>query len=198
MTKKDRSDSPHRRSLRLPGYDYGQAGAYFITVCAFERRMLFGQISNDLVILNESGKIVENEWLKSAEIRPNIQPGDFVVMPNHFHVIVFLIDSAVDILQGDFRKASVEKALDRTERFGRPVAGSVPTLVRAFKSASTRSINQTMQTPGRKIWQRNYHEHVIRDETDWRRIAEYVADNPRRWAEDSLNPDCRSSIRGAD
>jgi REP element-mobilizing transposase RayT len=170
----------HRRSIRLQAYDYSQAGAYFVTICGQDRVCLFGDIDSGEMILNESGRLVRDEWLKTFEIRTEIQSGEFVVMPNHFHGIL-IIDA--DICRGTARRAPT------AERFGRPISGSLPTIVRAFKSAVTKRINEIRKSPGIPVWQRNYYEHVIRNEDDYRKIAEYIADNPRRWEEDTLHPD---------
>ncbi|MCK9202147.1 MAG: transposase [Gallionella sp.] len=202
-------DSRHRHSIRLQGYDYSQAGAYFITVCAQDRKCLFGDIADGEMALNGYGCAVQNEWIKTAEIRSGIQLGEFVVMPNHFHGILIIDD---DLRRGTACRALVDDEVRRegmarpegtkgicagsrtarrapTERFGQSMPGSLPTIVRAFKSAVTKHINGIRQSPGVSIWQRNYYEHVIRNEADYRQIAEYIIDNPRRWEEDVLHPD---------
>lgn len=174
----------HRRSIRLQGYDYAQAGAYFVTICANNRECLFGEIAGDATVLNAFGHVVADEWLFSAEIRQEIELGEFVVMPNHFHGIVAITDRERNAEgRGTARRAPT------VECFGKPVAGSLPTIVRSFKSAVTKRINEISQSPGVPVWQRSYYEHIIRDEADYARIAEYIADNPRRWAEDALHPD---------
>jgi REP element-mobilizing transposase RayT len=171
-----RHDSRHRRSIRLQGYDYSQAGAYFVTICVQDRKCLFGDMANGEMALNDYGRAVQDEWLKTAEIRSGIQLGEFVVMPNHFHGILIIT-----------RRGTACRA--PTERFGQPMAGSLPTIVRAFKSAVTKRINEIRLLPNDSIWQRNYYEHVIRNEADYRQIAEYIIDNPRRWEADVLHPD---------
>lgn len=87
----DQPDGRHRRSIRLKGYDYSQAGAYFVTICAYRRECLLGEIENGLMRLNEFGEIVASEWIRSAEVRAEIECGEFVVMPNHFHGIVRIV-----------------------------------------------------------------------------------------------------------
>jgi REP element-mobilizing transposase RayT len=169
---------PATHSVRLQNYDYSQAGAYFVTVCAQNRKCLFGDIANDDMVLNDYGRAVRDEWIKTAEIRSEIQLGEFVVMPNHFHGIL--------IIGNDIRRGTACRA--PTERFGKPISGSLPSIVRAFKSAVTKRINEIRRSPGVAIWQRNYYEHVIRNEMDYRQIAEYIIDNPRRWEEDALHP----------
>jgi len=188
-----RIDARHRRSIRLQGYDYSQAGAYFVTICTQGRACLFGGIENDAMTLNEYGCVVRDEWLKTAEVRAEIQVGEFVVMPNHFHGIVIIDSGMVVMGRGTARRALTEYTARRAptmERFGQPISGSLPTIIRAFKSAVTKRINEIRQLPGIQVWQRNYYEHVIRNEADYGQIAEYIFDNPRRWEEDALHPGC--------
>ena len=182
----------HRRSIRLQGCDYSQAGAYFVTISIQGRACLFGDIENGEMVLNEYGCAVRDEWLKTAEIRAEIQTGEFVVMPNHIHGILVIGMGTAVMGSGTARRARTEYTARRaptTERFGQPIAGSLPTIVRAFKSAATKRINEIRQSPGVPVWQRNYYEHVIRNDTDYRQIAEYISDNPRLWEEDTLHPD---------
>ena len=175
------SDLHHRHSIRLKGYDYSQAGAYFVTICVHERECLFGEIVDGAMQVNEFGRITAEEWTRTAEIRKEIELGDFVVMPNHFHGI--LIFPASPSRKGTTRHAPM------IEQFGKPVAGSLPTIVRAFKSAVTKRINIFRETPGYPVWQRDYYEHIIRNDADSCRITDYIATNPQRWAEDTLHPD---------
>jgi REP element-mobilizing transposase RayT len=181
---------PRRHHIRLRTYDYSQAGAYFVTVCAHDRACLFGDIENGVMVSNEYGRAVMGEWLNTAAIRADIRAGECVVMPNHFHGIVI-------IETGTARRAPTGGCNAPAERFGQPVSGSLPTIVRAFKSAVTRRINEIRQSPGVPVWQRNYYEHVIRNEDDYRQIAEYIADNSHRWEEDTLHPDHAGTARRA-
>ena len=167
----------HRRSIRLRGYDYSQAGAYFVTICTQNRECLFGEIVDGEMRLNEAGRTGVNEWLKTAEIRDEIELDEWVVMPNHFHGIVVIANG-----RGTARRAPT------VERFGQPVSGSIPTIVRSFKSAATKRINELRQTPGAKLWQRNYWEHIIRDESELGHIREYIRNNPAQWELDKLHP----------
>ncbi|MBM4462172.1 MAG: transposase [Chloroflexi bacterium] len=169
----------HRRSIRLKNYDYSQAGAYFITVCTQGRECLFGGIADGEVRMNEYGEIVHQEWLQAAILRPSVELDAFVVMPNHVHGIVVLRDGG----RGTLQRAPT------LERFGKPTSSSIPTIVRLFKSVSTRRINATRQTPGAAVWQRNYYEHVIRNENELKEIREYIMNNPLKWELDEENPD---------
>jgi len=169
----------HRRSIRLPGYDYTAAGAYFITICTQGRECLFGQVMDGDMRLNALGEIVRAEWEKSAALRAEIELGPYAVMPNHFHAIIWMIDDRCS-------RGTARRAPTTVEQFGKPVAGSIPTIVRAFKSAVTRQINLVRQTPGAAVWQRNYYEHIIRDEPSCEKIAAYILNNPRQWEADQL------------
>ena len=169
-----------RHSVRLHGYDYAQPGAYYITICTHGRQCLMGDIEDGQVRLNDYGRIVHTEWTRCAEMRCNVELDEFVVMPNHFHSILVIADDP----QG---RGTVHRA-PTLEQFGRPVSGSLPTVVRYFKGSTTRRINALRGTPGAPVWQRSYYEHVIRDEQDLREIREYIAHNPAKWDLDSENP----------
>jgi REP element-mobilizing transposase RayT len=186
----------------MPEYDYAALGAYFVTVCAYEGAHIFGNIRKGVMELNAVGKIVRNEWLKTAELRPNIRLDEFVVMPNHFHAVVWIVGRGRidDVLfcRGTARRAPTKQNIGpikqtvtpsrpyRTpvfEQFGQPVIGSIPTIVRSFKSAVT---NRARAFSGARdqIWQRNYHERVIRDDQALWAIRKYIRDNPLNWAVD--------------
>jgi len=143
--------SHRRRSIRLRGYDYTQPGAYFVTICTHERKALFGQVVDGDMVLNEWGWVVGEEWFKTAQIRPYVElfEDEFVVMPNHIHGILWIVDDGVGARR---RRAPT------VEQFGKPVPKSIPTIIRAFKSAVTRRINQMHGTPGARVWQRNYYK----------------------------------------
>ncbi len=172
----------HRRSLRLPGYSYATPGAYFITVCACNRGCLFGEVTAGEMRLNECGNIVKEEWLKTGILRPYLAMDEFVVMPNHVHGIV-IIDSNGS--RGIARYAPTETT---TSQFGHLSPCSIAAIVRAFKAAATRRVNELRRAPGVPVWQRGYYEHVIRGEDDLNSVREYVRYNPSKWAEDEENP----------
>jgi len=121
---------------------------------------------------------VRDEWNKTQQIRPEIELDQFIIMPNHFHGIVWIVDG-----RGTARRAPTGEPT--CEQFGKPVAGSIPTIVRAFKSAVTRQINLYRNTPGAPVWQRNYYERVIRNEAEMNAVREYIANNPQQWALDA-------------
>jgi putative transposase len=174
-----RSTQGVRRSIRLKGYDYTQAGAYFITLCSYRRVSLFGEISDEEMHSNEFGRRVEAAWLKTGTIRSNVELDEYVVMPNHFHGIL--------IVSGDAAEGTARRAPTARE-FGGSIRSSLGVIVGAFKSATTRSINHIRQTPGLPLWQCNYYEHVIRDDKALDRIRNYILTNPLRWHLDGENP----------
>jgi len=162
-----------RRSIRLKEYDYSSAGGYFVTICTQGKEHIFGKVMNGEMELNEYGKIVKQEWYKTGEIRKNIDLDEFIVMPNHVHGIINIVGAHCNVpLHG------------RIEKFGRSTSNSIPTIIKLFKSTVTKQINQKRNTPKHPVWQRNYYEHVIRNENDLRHIREYIVNNPAKWEED--------------
>lgn len=181
-------DIHHRRSIRLRNYDYSRAGAYFVTICTHHRECLFGEITNRAMRLNDAGRMAAKCWQDIPLHFPHAALDEWTIMPNHVHGIIVIIDTTV----GARHAVPVRRNACRvptTERFGKPVSGSFPTVVRSFKSAVTRHINILRNTPGNRLWQPNYWEHIIRNETELHRIREYIQNNPARWQEDALHPD---------
>ena len=150
------------------------------------RECLFGGINGDQMMLSGYGLIAHDELLKTAQLRPTITIDKFVIMPDHIHAIITVRGGD----EGTARRALTGTPEGRgmtTEGFGRPVAGSIPTIVRSYKSAVAKRINDTRKTPGEPVWHRSYYEHVIRNEAEMRTIADYIEANPSRWAEDEEN-----------
>lgn len=181
----------HRRSIRLKEFDYSNAGAYYITLCSFERNNIFGTIENGQILLNECGEIIKTEWLKTPEMRSEIELDEYVIMPNHFHGIIW-IDR-----RGTMHRALTERALSEyeentgtkhraptVEQFGKPTSNTIPTIIRGFKSSVTKQFNILRNNPGIPVWQHNYYEHVIRDDRDLLNIRQYIRNNHRNWDED--------------
>ena len=178
-------DIHNRRSIRLKHYDYTQPGGYYITMVIQDRTCILGEITNGEMILSESGKIVQSEWMHTPEIRPNIRLDMYVIMPNHIHGIIVITG------RGTKHRAPTPTMKQNTaqyESFGKPVSNSIPTIVRSFKAIATKQINQLRNTPGLAVWQRNYYEHIIRDDNELNHIREYIQNNPLRWEFDSENP----------
>ncbi|MBN2107361.1 MAG: transposase [Deltaproteobacteria bacterium] len=163
----------HRRSIRLQGYDYAGAGAYFVTICAHDHNSLFGEIVDGKIVLNNMGQVVLACWNDLPHHYKNLELDFFTIMPNHVHGIMALLDTT-------FVGAGLKPA-PTGKRHG------LPEMVRALKTFSSKRINQIRKTPGMPVWQRNYYDHVIRDDDDLNRIREYVINNPANWQEDEEN-----------
>ena len=168
-----------RRSVRLRGYDYRQAGVYFVTVCTHRKIKAFGSISEGEMITNDLGCVVSNEWRHIAEARANVQLDLYVVMPNHLHGIIIIDDR----LERDSYR--FDKAFNRNQS-GTLQAGSLGAIVGHFKAAVSRRAKRANVGCQRKIWQRSYYEHIIRNEKSLNEIRRYIIDNPERWSEDTL------------
>ncbi|MBN2425140.1 MAG: transposase [Calditrichaceae bacterium] len=178
-------DKHHRRSIRLKGYDYSQPGWYFITICVQNREMLFGDMVDGKIILNDAGELVKNEWIKTDSIRENINIDYYVIMPNHMHGIIQIIEMP-DIVGAHGYVPLQQRNMPQrqTEQFGKSTQNSIPTIIKLFKSTTTKQINRLQNTPGLKIWQRNYYEHIIRNELELNRIRQYIIENPLKWKND--------------
>ena len=170
----------NRRSIRLPGWDYRNQGAYFVTIVAAERLPVFGDIIDGRVGLSPYGSIVQEEWVNSAQIRREIELDGFVVMPNHVHGIVCIVETP----GGGAARANPEERPS-----GRRDPKSLGSFVAGFKSAVTRRVNALRADTDRSVWQRNYYERVIRNERELQAIREYIANNPWNWSQDSENLD---------
>ena len=180
-------DIHHRQSIRLREFDYAGGGGYFVTLCAWQRECLFGDVMDGGMRVNELGRVAGDEWLRTPMVRPNVVLDEFVVMPNHLHAIIFIKDV------GAHRCAPVCGGMhDRTRaHVGAPLRrepGSLGSIIAGFKSAVTKRINAMRDNPGGPVWQRNYYEHVIRDERDLHAIRQYITDNPAKWELDANHP----------
>ena len=157
------TDYTLRPHLRLPGYDYTLAGAYFVTTVTHHRECLFGEICGETMILSPAGKIVHQVWLDLPKHYASIEIGSLIVMPNHTHGIIWMKES----------------------QSARPALSEV---MRALKSFSARRINMIRKTPGAAVWQREFHDRIIRNDHELERIDAYIRENPRLWNEDQENP----------
>ena len=180
-----------RRSIRLGGYDYSYPGAYFVTVCAARRGLLFGWISDGRVVENANASIVRDCWLDLPNHYPHISLDAFVVMPDHIHGIVVLLDTfeVGDVRKDDTRAGYEGAGLKPAPTDGDPfvdagVRHGLPEIVRALKTYSARRINATRGTPGASVWQRGYYERIVRDERELNLTRKYITSNPRNWRTD--------------
>jgi REP element-mobilizing transposase RayT len=206
----------HRRSIRLKGYDYASEGLYFVTMCVQNRECLFGEIKNDEMVLNDAGRMVEKWYRKTQDKFPDIICHEMVIMPNHFHCIWENVGSSVGAdpcvrpvepnnkpIVGNNNCVVDEDAhanvgahagaplrmndTDLDEHTGSPLSA----MVRWFKTMSTneyiRGVKQLGWPPfDRKLWQRNYYEHIIRDDASLQSITHYIVNNPAQWQEDDF------------
>jgi putative transposase len=169
----------HRQSIRLRSYDYSQPGWYFITICTYERRMIFGDIVDGQMILNGTGKIVEKYWREIINPYHQVNLHDFVIMPNHLHGIIQFVGAQFIAPNLDLASDLNQGAINRAPTIGE--------IVRSFKARCTWAINKNMDMRGVPVWQRNYHEHIIRSQEAYSAITEYVRTNPQRWQEDTYH-----------
>jgi len=173
----------HRRSIRLKDYDYSQAGGYYVTIVVQGRECLFGEIVKREMFLNDFGKIADECWRSIPDHFPFVELGAYVVMPNHVHGIIVITDNG--------RGAALLRPYNHPDINDNPhkinvKPGSLGAIVRSYKSAVSYRIHKEHNTTG--IWQRNYYEHILRDEKDLQNKADYIEANPSLWDEDDNNP----------
>ncbi len=186
-------NSPRRKSIRVPDYDYTLAGSYFLTICAAGMRCVFGQVAAEGVRLSPLGEAIRDCWLQMPRHFETVELDEFVIMPNHLHAI--LVNWAARDRTGTACRAPADPrapeiafppyrtAHPNPERFGKPVAGSLPTMVRSFKSAATKAARERRLWDAGPLWQRGYYEHIIRKTESLQEIRAYIRDNPQRWFE---------------
>jgi putative transposase len=185
-------DIHHRRSIRLRDYDYSRTGAYFVTICTSNRECLFGNIHDNKIDLNDAGRMIEEWWEKLPDKFPTIDKDASVIMPNHFHGIVAIVGAAPCGRPTSGRTSPVSNQIPQGHPQGGPTA--LGNILDWFKTMTTNAYIRGVEQyrwqpfPG-KLWQRNYYEHIIRDENDLNSIREYIITNPARWADDEEKPD---------
>jgi len=179
--------SPH--SSRLRKYDYRQNGAYFITICTYARICFFGELNGENICLNKYGNIVNKCWQEIPQHFHEFIPAPFIIMPNHVHGIVVISKRTLSTNPAVETRHAVSRASNHIcEAFQKPVSHSVPTIIRSFKSAVTRHLNALNENLPMSVWQRNYYEHIIRNDEELNRAIEYIKFNPIKWGMDKENP----------
>jgi len=166
---------PKRKSIRLPDYDYSQQGVYSTTICAYERKFLFGTITDAEVRLNRIGKIVLNCWEAIPLHFPTVALLNYIIMPNHVHGIVVI---------GKNESSGAACCAPTGKKTIGPAKGSLGAIIRSFKSAVSKTVNSEKPDNPMKIWQRGYYERVVRSEKELRGIIEYIITNPENWDKD--------------
>ena len=190
------SNLTNRQSTRLKTYDYSLEGSYFITIVTQDRLHLFGKIENSQMILNTVGKIVEQEWKNSIQLRSNISLGEFIIMPDHMHMILTI----------DHQISNDKESKEWEHSNPKSPSQTIGAIIRGFKGACTKKINLFFNITGElqfaptdelqlaptfyknKIWQRNYYDQIIRNQADYNRIEQYIIDNPQNWKKKRINP----------
>lgn len=168
-----------RKSIRLQQYDYSTPGYYFITICVQNRACLFGKILNGKMLRNELGDILDHEWCQTLSSYPNIKTDKWIVMPNHFHGLVQILD--FPLRNKGHINASKLQEYERRKML-------IPKVVGKFKMQTAKLINQARNKIGRPLWMRGYWDRVVRNEAELSRIREYIVNNPLKWELDKLNP----------
>ncbi|MBI4527383.1 MAG: transposase [Deltaproteobacteria bacterium] len=201
----------HRRSIRLKGYDYAQSGAYFVTIVAQDRTCFFGDVADGEVRLNSAGCMVQTAWADLSIHYPGAECDAFVVMPNHIHGIIVLVGAGPRACPDDRPPATgqprgVAPTDDPAMGLGQPPVGagpcacpgvptlSLPDVMHRFKTITTKQYAEGVKRSGwpvfrDRLWQRNYYEHVVRNEESLNRIRRYIVENPEHWAFDRENPE---------
>ena len=180
MSPYKQNENRHRRSVRLKEYDYARTGAYFVTICTRDKQPLFGEIIDGEMHMNNTGEIVRKCWLEIPGHFQNVTLDQFVIMPNHVHGIVVITDNPVGA------KHASPLRLYKTKTHGTKPR-SLGAMVASFKSAVTQQNNLLLRTPGNSFWQRNYYEHVVRNESELNKIRRYIINNPPKWEYDLEN-----------
>ncbi|QNM86381.1 hypothetical protein H9W90_04455 [Polaribacter pectinis] len=178
-----------RNSIRLKGYDYAQKGLYFITICTQNRHCFFGKITNGVLHLNDAGKMIEQWYYELENKFDDIKCGTHVVMPNHFHAIIHNIGVGADL-----RVCPNSNMGEHVPIMGEHIGSPLHVVVQWFKTMTTNQYirnvkNNNWQRFDGKLWQRNYWEHIIRNEKSHQNISNYIVNNPLKWNADTLNPE---------
>jgi REP element-mobilizing transposase RayT len=178
-----------RRSPRLKEYDYAQPGAYFVTIVTQNRSSLFGDVTEGTIQLNVVGELIKFWWKELKNRFPVIETDEFVIMPNHLHGIIIVVDPTV----GADRRVGPDRAAARPANQGAHIGAPLPRIIQWFKTMTTneyiRGVKQLGWTPfHEQLWQRGYFDHVIRNDASLNRIRQYIIENPARWHFDRENP----------
>ena len=175
-----------RTTLRLPGYDYTQAGAYFVTMCTYGQECILGHVSDETMILNQLGQIVDEEWMRSGELRAEIDVDVHVIMPNHLHGIVVINPEDHMVKKARLRKEHHD--LSGSSQKSGLMKKSLGSFIAGFKSAVTKRSKALSEKSQKSVWQRNYYDHIIRNDDDLVRVREYIINNPAHWHKDRFHP----------
>ncbi len=173
---------PKRHTIRLQGYNYSLSGMYFVTICTQDKVCLFGKVVDGEMFLNDAGKMVMQIYNELPNKFSDIQCHEIIVMPNHIHFIV-------ENVGADLRVCPINNNDDNNNDSGEHVGSPLHRVIQWFKTITTNLYingvkNQSWQPFNKKIWQRNYYEHIIRNEKSYNNITDYIATNPINWQSD--------------
>ena len=179
---KPESATYSRRSIRLKGYDYSSAGAYFVTICAKDRKCIFGDIEHEEMRLSEGGKIADECWRNIPMHYPSVFLDEYIIMPNHVHGVILIDNDDVGVQNFE----PLQRQVTRENKFQQIIPKSVGSIVRGFKTGVTKWFRQN--TGVYTVWQSNYFDRIVRDDDELNRIREYIIYNPLKWADHEDNP----------
>lgn len=175
---------PNRRSIRLKDYDYSKAGLYFITICTQDKKHLFGKIYNKKMFLNDAGKMIKNVYDDIPHFYKNFRNDKICIMPNHIHFIIEILKN---------HNPSCNLTLIESERVQGPAPTLLSEIIANFKSITTQKYisgikNNSWINFNKRLWQRNYWEHIIRNSEDLNEIKKYIRENPKNWHSNDFFP----------
>ncbi len=204
-----------RRSIRLKDWDYSRTGMYFGTICAQNRVCLFGDVVNGDMRLNDAGRMVEKWWSELNHKFPMVQTDQFAVMPNHVHGIIAIVGAALRVCPHDlpvcpdepgahtgagaYTNMGAHTGVGAHTSAGTHIGVPLPRIVQWFKTMTTNEYIRGVKQFGwprfdRRLWQRNYYEHIVRNDDELNRIREYIMNNPLKWELDRENPNAKSEV----
>ena len=185
----------HRKSIRLKNYDYSLEGLYFITICCQNREHLFGEIVKGKMILNNAGFMIQRIYEELPKYFEKIEIGEYVIMPNHFHCVIEIVDLVLNVGAESISAQIKNKndiynqntLLNRVDIESTPT--TIPNIIQTFKRYTTIEYikmvkNNQLPNFDKRIWQKNYYEHIIRNEEEYTKISKYIENNPTKWDED--------------
>jgi REP element-mobilizing transposase RayT len=193
----------HRRSIRIKRYDYSQTGLYFVTICIQNRQCILGEITNGEMILSDAGEMIKKWYMELSYKFYDIVSDTYIIMPNHFHAIIInnggcnvvvgadLVGADLSVCPDEFCEHNNILGEHGKNELGEHIGSPLRTVIQWFKTMTTNEYIRGVKTLGwqpfdKKFWQRNYYEHIIRDEQSYKNIINYIINNPANWKEDKF------------
>jgi len=171
------------KTARLSKWDYSSPGYYFITICTFYRENFFGYVKNNNIIMSTIGKIIKQHWQNLPKFYSNIKLDEYVIMPNHFHGIVNIVETIHELsLQNNININNNQQLLRINRR-----KMLLPKMIGRFKMQTSKEINKLRDMSGRSIWQSRYYDRIVRNDIELNAIRQYIKNNPKNWETDRNN-----------